>query len=94
MTVAELGKNCFRSNTSRTGVLHWVAGRETSAELEIIMTKPETLFEQASYDLNKFRERRLVERRAVARDTPDRRGQAGNAAQPDTTPNDAGQKTP
>lgn len=37
------------------------------------MSKPETLFEQASYDLNKFRERRMAERRAIARDTPDRR---------------------
>jgi len=41
------------------------------------MTKPETLFEQASYDLNKFRERRMAERRAVARDTPDRRRAPG-----------------
>ncbi len=37
------------------------------------MTKPETLFEIASYDLNKFRERRMAERRATQRDTPDRR---------------------
>lgn len=37
------------------------------------MTKPETLFETASYDLNKFRERRMAERRATLRDTPDRR---------------------
>ncbi|GIZ52283.1 hypothetical protein [Noviherbaspirillum aridicola] len=37
------------------------------------MTRPETPFEQLSYDLNKFRERRMAERRAVQRDTPDRR---------------------
>lgn len=39
------------------------------------MTRPEDLFEAASYDLNKFRERRMAERRAIARDTPDRRKQ-------------------
>ncbi len=37
------------------------------------MTRPENLFEQASYDLNKFRERRIAERRSVPRDTMDRR---------------------
>lgn len=37
------------------------------------MTRPENLFEQASYDLNKFRERRIAERRSVPRDTNDRR---------------------
>ncbi|WP_019140558.1 hypothetical protein [Noviherbaspirillum massiliense] len=37
------------------------------------MTRPENLFEAASYDLIKFRERRMAERRAQARDTPDRR---------------------
>lgn len=37
------------------------------------MTRPENLFEQASYDLNKFRERRIAERRSVPRDTIDRR---------------------
>ncbi|WP_420476055.1 hypothetical protein [Noviherbaspirillum sp. ST9] len=56
------------------------------------MTKPETLFEQASYDLNKFRERRMAERRAVARDTPDRRQQA-SAPQPDDTQNESGRQT-
>lgn len=39
------------------------------------MTRPETPFEQLSYELNKFRERRMAERRAVQRDTPDRRSQ-------------------
>lgn len=39
------------------------------------MTRPENLFEAASYDLNKFRERRMAERRSMARDTPDRRKQ-------------------
>ncbi|HYD93930.1 MAG TPA: hypothetical protein VEC01_01295 [Noviherbaspirillum sp.] len=50
------------------------------------MSKPETLFEQASHDLNQFRERRMAERRAVARDTPDRRRQQlppGDGAQQD-----------
>ncbi|HJV50844.1 MAG TPA: hypothetical protein VJ652_05280 [Noviherbaspirillum sp.] len=37
------------------------------------MTRPENLFEAASYDLNKFRERRMAERRAQPRGTPDRR---------------------
>lgn len=39
------------------------------------MTRPENLFEAASYDLNKFRERRLAERRSVPRDSADRRKQ-------------------
>jgi|GEM_PF-1655579 len=41
------------------------------------MSKPEDRptdpFEAASYDLNKFRERRLADRRFTARATPDRR---------------------
>lgn len=37
------------------------------------MTRPESLFEAASYDLNKFRERRMADRRFMVRDTPDRR---------------------
>ncbi len=37
------------------------------------MTRPENLFEAASYDLNQFRERRMAERRAQPRGTPDRR---------------------
>jgi hypothetical protein len=40
---------------------------------EEIMTRPESLFEAASYDLNKFRERRMADRRFMGRDTPDRR---------------------
>lgn len=50
------------------------------------MTRPENLFEAASYDLNQFRERRMAERRSVARDTPDRRQQpsAVEYAQKDT----------
>jgi hypothetical protein len=39
------------------------------------MTRPEDLFEAASYDLNKFRERRMVERRLAPRNSPDRRMQ-------------------
>jgi hypothetical protein len=37
------------------------------------MTRPDTLYEAASYDLNKFRERRMAERRATPRGTQDRR---------------------
>lgn len=57
------------------------------------MTKPETLFEKASYDLNQFRERRMAERRAVARDTPDRRRQPGipPQSQPNAQPQDVQQ---
>ncbi|HJV83366.1 hypothetical protein [Noviherbaspirillum sp.] len=58
-------------------------------------TRPDNLFEAASYDLNKFRERRMAERRATQRDTPDRRMQH-NAAQPPGSPDcpadDAGLK--
>lgn len=57
------------------------------------MTKPETLFEQASYDLNKFRERRLAERRAVARDTPDRRRLPEDRSEPDDIDKSAGQQS-
>lgn len=74
------------------GVYTGKRGRETSAELEIMMTKPETLFEKASYDLNKFRERRMAERRAVARDTPDRRRQA-DSTEPEESQKDPGQQT-
>jgi hypothetical protein len=35
--------------------------------------RPQDPFEAASYDLNKFRERRVADRRFQARDTPDRR---------------------
>lgn len=37
------------------------------------MTRPKTPYEAASYDLNKFRERRMAERRSIPRDTADRR---------------------
>lgn len=37
------------------------------------MTRPKDLFEAASYDLNKFRERRIAERRSTPRNTADRR---------------------
>ena len=57
------------------------------------MTKPETLFEQASYELNQFRERRMAERRAVARDTPDRRRQPGTAPEPESEPQDSNRQT-
>lgn len=38
-----------------------------------IEKRPETLYESASYDLNKFRERRMADRRFSARTSPDRR---------------------
>lgn len=37
------------------------------------MTRPETPYEAASYDLNKFRERRMADRRFTPRGTADRR---------------------
>lgn len=37
------------------------------------MTRPETPYEAASYDLNKFRERRMADRRFSPRDAIDRR---------------------
>lgn len=39
------------------------------------MSRPDTPFEAASYDLKQFRERRMSERRATQRDTGDRRMQ-------------------
>ncbi|HYD79540.1 MAG TPA: hypothetical protein VEC06_07010 [Paucimonas sp.] len=42
--------------------------------------RPQDPFEAASYDLNKFRERRVADRRFQQRDTPDRR--KTNAAAP------------
>lgn len=47
------------------------------------MTRPDTLFEAASYDLNKFIERRVAERRAMQRDSTDRRKQARQAQPPE-----------
>lgn len=37
------------------------------------MTRPDDPFEAASYDLNRFRERRMAERRATPRAGTDRR---------------------
>lgn len=37
------------------------------------MSRPESSYEAASYDLTQFRERRMKERRAVARGSMDRR---------------------
>jgi hypothetical protein len=48
-------------------------GTKFGATKEKQMTRPESLFEAASYDLNKFRERRMAERRATPRNTADRR---------------------
>ncbi|NLC23431.1 hypothetical protein NB640_04325 [Oxalobacter vibrioformis] len=49
------------------------------------MTKtPLSPYEQASYDLNLFRERRIAERRKADRHTSDRRkGKKKNGSQPD-----------
>jgi hypothetical protein len=55
------------------------------------MTRPESLFEAASYDLNQFIERRRAERRMAPRDTLDRR-QAG--AQKRTPPPQADTVSP
>lgn len=57
------------------------------------MTRPENLFEAASYDLNKFRERRMAERRAIARDTVDRRKTASGTP-PSTGALNSGADTP
>lgn len=47
------------------------------------MTRPETPFEAASYDLKQFRERRVADRRFSARSTPDRRKNDNFDAAPD-----------
>jgi hypothetical protein len=48
------------------------------------MNRPDTPFEAASYDLNKFRERRMADRRFMPRGTADRRAQpAENITAPD-----------
>jgi hypothetical protein len=46
------------------------------------MSRPETPYEAASYDLNQFRERRLAERRAEQRASADRRLQKKNSGPP------------
>jgi hypothetical protein len=43
------------------------------AKRKLEMTRPETPYEAASYDLNKFRERRLADRRFSPRTSADRR---------------------
>jgi hypothetical protein len=60
---------------------------------EIDMTRPETPYEAASYDLNKFRERRVTDRRMTPRATVDRRlppngnGVGGGEARQNVDPN-------
>jgi len=49
--------------------------------------RPTDPFEAASYDLNKFRERRVADRRFQQRDTPDRR--RAQAGVPPLPPDDA-----
>ncbi|GAB3552760.1 hypothetical protein GCM10027343_38720 [Noviherbaspirillum agri] len=57
------------------------------------MTRPDDLFEAASYDLNKFRERRMAERRAVPRNTADRRN-GSNGSNVSNTNSSSGSQTP
>ena len=45
------------------------------------MEKPKTPYEQASQELNEFRERRIAERRFKPRGTPDRRRKKDDADQ-------------
>jgi hypothetical protein len=64
------------SNFKATSALHYFPFRYFSFIENIrklIMTRPETPFEAASYDLKKFRERRMAERRSILRDSADRR---------------------
>jgi len=56
------------------------------------MTRPETPYEAASYDLNKFRERRLADRRFNPRASEDRRGQINGNADPERNSADTDQK--
>ena len=57
--------------------------------------RPQDPFEAASYDLNKFRERRVADRRFQPRDTPDRR-RANNVMSQENIPQpwDAPSNTP
>ena len=66
----------------RAGREHTVIAFCICKKKEDAMTRPESLFEAASYDLNKFRERRMADRRFQIRDTPDRRKQPQNNAAP------------
>lgn len=57
------------------------------------MTRPDSLFEAASYDLNKFIERRMADRRSVPRNSLDRRQQASDRhANPNTAAGNADAK--
>ena len=47
------------------------------------MEKTKTPYEQASQELNEFRERRIAERRSRPRDTPDRRRKTDGTSQGD-----------
>jgi hypothetical protein len=64
---------CSRSNPRPSADVQWAIVLSPQHVWRIAMTRPENLFEAASYDLNKFRERRLAERRTVPRDSVDRR---------------------
>lgn len=58
------------------------------------MTRPETPYEAASYDLNKFRERRLADRRFTPRTSADRRApQTGEDLAEEPRKNSNGSKT-
>jgi hypothetical protein len=52
--------------------------------------RPQDPFEQASYDLNKFRERRIADRRFSPRGTADRRAQQQAAPEMDQKQADSG----
>ncbi len=49
------------------------------------MEKPKTPYEQASQELNEFRERRVAERRSKPRGTPDRRRKQNDEIQQSDT---------
>ncbi len=51
------------------------------------MTRPDTLFEAASYDFNKFIERRMADRRTIQRESIDRR-QPPTAQRPEQASSD------
>jgi hypothetical protein len=64
--------------------LHWklTHSRVEATMEESDMTRPQTPFEAASYDLKKFRERRIADRRFMPRASADRRGANPTQVQP------------
>jgi hypothetical protein len=53
--------------------LEYIFSLGNCVQRKLDMTRPETPYEAASYDLNKFRERRLADRRFSPRTSADRR---------------------